>query len=108
MSRSSIVPLLVSLSFFLLARAQRTENRDYFAKWLTEEVVYIIAPEEKAVFEKLTTPEEKEKFIDQFWTRRDPSPETLQNEFREEHYRRIAYANANFTTTRPGWKTDRG
>ncbi len=84
------------------------EVEDYFRKWLEEDVVYILNSEEKAVFEKLTTPEEKDNFIEQFWARRDPDPRTIENEFREEHYRRIAYANERFTSGDPGWRTDRG
>jgi GWxTD domain-containing protein len=89
--------------------AQRSEEAEkYFQKWLSEDVVYIINPEEKSVFEQLTTPEEKEQFIEQFWYRRDPDPRTSENEFKEEHYRRIAYANERFASGYPGWLTDRG
>ncbi|MBI3682807.1 MAG: GWxTD domain-containing protein [Acidobacteria bacterium] len=78
--------------------------------WLNQDVVYIIADEERAAFLKLTTDQERQKFIEQFWLRRDPTPKTVENEFKEEHYRRIAYANQRFQTTsgRPGWRTDRG
>jgi GWxTD domain-containing protein len=84
------------------------DREDYFKKWLNEDVVYIISSEEKAVFQKLTTPEEKEQFIEQFWQRRNPDPRSSVNEFKEEHYRRIAYANEHFTSGEPGWMTDRG
>jgi len=86
----------------------KEEEIDYFQKWLNEDVVYIINSEEKAVFNNLTTPEEKEQFIEQFWRRRDPDLNTVQNEAKEEHYRRIAYANENFASGEPGWMTDRG
>src|SRR5712691_599474 len=86
----------------------RREGKDQYNKWLNEDVVYIITDEEKAVFKKLTTHEEREKFIEQFWLRRDPSAGTMENEFKEEHYRRIAYANERFASGLPGWKTDRG
>ena len=79
-----------------------------YKKWVDEDVVYIIAPQERAAFEKLTTEQEREKFIEQFWLRRDPTPGTTENEFKEEHYRRIAYANERFPSSKPGWKTDRG
>jgi GWxTD domain-containing protein len=81
-----------------------------FAKWLNQDVVYIIADEERAAFEKLTTDPEREMFVQQFWLRRDPTPGTPENEFKVEHYRRIAYANGHFGTAsgRPGWQTDRG
>jgi GWxTD domain-containing protein len=90
-------------------KAVRNEEKlDYYDKWLKEDVVYIITPEEESVFRKLTSPEEKEQFIEQFWARRDPDPRTPANEFREEHYRRIAYANEHFTAGFRGWMTDRG
>lgn len=89
-------------------RGRQEEVRDYFQKWLLEDVVYIVTPEERAVFEGLSTSDEKESFIEQFWRRRDPDPLTSHNEFKEEHYRRIAYANDNFTSGMDGWRTDRG
>lgn len=87
---------------------RQEESQSYFDKWLREDVVYIISPEERAVFQSLTTDDERERFIEQFWHRRDPDPRTGVNEFREEHFRRIAYANERFTSGEPGWKTDRG
>lgn len=90
------------------AQSQQEEQEDYFKKWLEADVIYTITPEEKSVFNKLQTPEEKERFIEQFWTRRDPSPRTSYNEFKEEHYRRIQYANDHYASGIPGWKTDRG
>ncbi|MFQ5739851.1 MAG: GWxTD domain-containing protein [Acidobacteriota bacterium] len=89
-------------------RLGREEREDYFQKWLQQDVVYIISEEEKTVFQKLTQDEEKEEFIEQFWQRRDPDPRTAANEFKDELYRRIAYANERFTSALPGWKTDRG
>ena len=80
----------------------------YYKKWLQEDVTYIISEEEKKVFKDLQTDEEKENFIEQFWVRRDPDPRTSENEFKEEHYRRVAYANERFASGIPGWKTDRG
>ena len=59
-------------------------------------------------FKRLQTDEEREQFIEQFWLRRDPTPDTVENEFKEEHYRRIAYANEHYASGIPGWKTDRG
>jgi GWxTD domain-containing protein len=79
-----------------------------YRKWLNEDVVYIIASEEQQAFERLQTDDEREQFIEQFWLRRDPTPGTVANEFKEEHYRRIAYANEHFAAGIPGWKTDRG
>jgi GWxTD domain-containing protein len=79
-----------------------------YRKWIDEDVVYIIRPEERAAFEKLQSDPEREHFVKQFWLRRDPTPGTPENEFKEEHYRRIAYANEHFASSKPGWKTDRG
>jgi len=83
---------------------------DPYHKWLTEDVAYIITNEERAEFRSLQTRDEYERFIEQFWKRRDPTPGTEENEFKEEHYRRIAYANEHFEDPNglPGWKTDRG
>ncbi|HEY6344852.1 MAG TPA: GWxTD domain-containing protein [Bryobacteraceae bacterium] len=79
-----------------------------YKKWLNEEVVWIITDEERKAFSRLQTDEERQQFIEQFWLRRDPTPDTDENEYREEHYRRIAYANETFASGIPGWKTDRG
>src|SRR3974377_2121913 len=74
------------------------EGGDRFKKWLNQDVAYIISPEEKSIFQKLSTDEEKEQFIEQFWQRRNPDPRSSGNEFKEEHYRRLTYANEHFTS----------
>ena len=79
-----------------------------YRKWLEEDVVYIITPEERKSFLQLTTNEEREQFIENFWQRRSPNPESGENDFKEEHYRRIAYADEHYASGIPGWKTDRG
>jgi len=86
----------------------RKELEGPFRKWLNEDVTYIITDEERQAFRRLATDEEREQFIEQFWLRRDPTPDSAENEFKEEHYRRIAYANERFASGIPGWKTDRG
>jgi len=86
----------------------RKELETPYRKWLTEDVAYIITDEERQAFSRLTADDEREQFIEQFWLRRDPTPDTEQNEFKDEHYRRIAYANERFASGFPGWKTDRG
>ncbi len=86
----------------------RRELESPYRKWLNEDVAYIITDEERAAFKRLSTDEEREQFIEQFWLRRDPTPDTAENEYKEEHYRRIAYANERFASGIPGWKTDRG
>jgi GWxTD domain-containing protein len=87
---------------------RRKELESPYRKWLEEDVVYIITDEERRAFKNLQTDEEREQFIEQFWLRRDPTPDTVENEYKEEHYRRIAYANERFASGIPGWKTDRG
>ncbi len=79
-----------------------------YKQWLTVDVSYIITDEERQAFKRLATDEEKQTFIEGFWLRRDPTPDTEENEFKEEHYRRIAYANERYASGIPGWKTDRG
>ena len=86
----------------------RKELRGPFKKWLDEDVLYIITGDEKKTFLGLATIEERENFIEQFWLRRDPTPDTMENEMREEHYRRIAFSNERYQSGWPGWKTDRG
>jgi GWxTD domain-containing protein len=89
-------------------RALKQELSRSYKKWLEEDVVWIITDEEKAAFKQLSNDEERDNFIEAFWQRRDPTPDTEENEYKEEHYRRIAYANEHFAAGVPGWKTDRG
>src|SRR5579863_6586551 len=86
----------------------RKELETPYKKWLEQDVVYIITDQERKAFKALQTDEERDQFIEQFWLRRDPTPDTEENEYREEHYRRIAYANDHFASGIPGWKSDRG
>ena len=86
----------------------RKELETPYRKWLNEDVAYIITDEERTTFKRLSTDEEREQFIEGFWLRRDPTPDTVENEFKEEHYRRIAYANEHYASGIPGWKADRG
>ncbi|MGC1161574.1 MAG: GWxTD domain-containing protein [Candidatus Sulfotelmatobacter sp.] len=79
-----------------------------YKKWLNEDVVWIITDEERAAFKQRSNDEERDNFIEAFWQRRDPTPDTEENEYKEEHYRRIAYANEHFAAGIPGWKSDRG
>ena len=79
-----------------------------YKQWLSEDVIYIISPEERSAFLQLETNEEREQFIEQFWLRRSGNPDLPDNDFKEEHYRRIAYANEHYASGIPGWKTDRG
>jgi len=77
-------------------------------KWLDEDVRWIITDEEAQAFKSLSNEEEREQFIENFWRRRNPNPDSPENEFREQHYLRIAYANEHFAAGKPGWMTDRG
>ena len=86
----------------------RKELRGPFKRWLDEDVRYIITPEERKAFVQMATDEERENFIESFWMRRDPTPDSIENEYKEEHYRRIAYANDRYASGIPGWRTDRG
>src|SRR5215470_8403332 len=79
-----------------------------YKQWLTEDVAYIITPDERRAFLEYETNEEREQFIEHFWLRRSSNPDLPDNDFKEEHYRRIAYANEHFASGIPGWKTDRG
>jgi len=90
------------------AKAMKQELSSTYKKWLNEDVRWIITPEELAAFKQLSNDEERDAFIEQFWLRRDPTPDTPENEYKEEHYRRIAYANEHFASGVPGWRTDRG
>ena len=90
------------------AKALRQELGKVYRRWLDEDVRWIITDEERDTFKRLSNDEERDNFIEQFWLRRDPTPDTIDNEYKEEHYRRIAYANEHFPAGIPGWKTDRG
>jgi GWxTD domain-containing protein len=89
-------------------KALRQELKGTYKTWLNQEVPYIITDEERKAFTSLSNDEERDAFIENFWLRRNPNPDSPENEFREEHYRRIAYANEHFAAGKPGWKTDRG
>lgn len=114
--------LVTGVSFGLAQTPKETPTQDVSSKpikvgkevskiyqdWKNKDVKYIITKDEKKAFDQLKTDEERENFIENFWRRRDPNPDTEENEFREEYYERIAYANENFASGIPGWMTDRG
>ena len=117
-------PLLVVLCLFFSiplvsaqCQGQRTaakrkgfvqETLPSYLKWLDEDVRYIITDQERADFKKLTTDDQRDKFVEAFWEHRNPTPESSENPYKEEHYRRIAYANTHFAANVPGYRTDRG
>jgi GWxTD domain-containing protein len=89
-------------------KALKIELSKPYKKWLDEDVIWIITDEERAAFKQLSNDEERDNFIEAFWQRRDPTPDTEENEYKEEHYQRSAYANEHFAAGIPGWKSDRG
>jgi len=100
---SRLISTLVPLCLLSTLSAQTVSSN-----WAETDVAYLINDQERDAFNRLSNDAEREKFIDQFWLQRDPTPGTVENEFKEEHYRRIAYANERFASGMPGWKTDRG
>ena len=114
--RCRVCPYFVRIGRTKAIRAQarfreeslERELEGAFKRWIDEDVTYIIMDEERQAFRRLSNDEEREQFIEQFWLRRSPDPESLANDYREEHYRRIAYANQHFASGIPGWRTDRG
>jgi GWxTD domain-containing protein len=93
---------------FKQQKALRGELHGEYKKWVDEDVRWIISDQELQAFKSLSNDEERDQFIEQFWLRRNPNPDSPENEYREEHYQRIAYANEHFAAGKPGWKTDRG
>src|SRR4051794_4410544 len=91
---------------FAQQKALKQELKGVYKKWLDEDVRWIITDQEMAAFKHLSNDEERDSFIEQFWLRRNPNPDSPDNEYRDEHYRRIAYANEHFAAGKPGWKTD--
>jgi GWxTD domain-containing protein len=89
-------------------KALKAELKGVYRKWVDEDVRWIITDQELQAFKSLSNDEERDQFIENFWLRRNPNPDSPENEFREEHYARIAYANDHFAAGKPGWRTDRG
>jgi GWxTD domain-containing protein len=89
-------------------KALREELKGVYKKWVDEDVRWIITDQELQAFKSLSNDEERDQFIENFWLRRNPNPDSPENEFREEHYARIAYSNDHFAAGKPGWRTDRG
>ncbi|MEP7272364.1 MAG: GWxTD domain-containing protein [Acidobacteriota bacterium] len=108
----SLTLLLPPLTAFGQKKKDKKQGREsvdaVYKRWLDEDVRWIINDEERNIFKALKTDDEREQFIEQFWLRRDPDPDTDVNEYREDYYQRIAYANEHFTSGIPGWRTDRG
>ena len=90
------------------AKSLKHELNKEQRRWLDEDVRWIITDQEKKAFMQLSNDEERDKFIEAFWDRRNPNPDSEDNEFKDEHYRRIEYANEHFAAGVQGWRTDRG
>jgi len=104
-----LLPALLLASFCSLTVSSAQSGKPYvYQKWLEEDVHWIITAHERSEFMNLSTDQQRDRFVEAFWSRRDPTPGTPENEFKEEHYRRLAYSNTNFASGVPGWKTDRG
>ncbi len=105
-----MILFIFSMTLLILFAKQNPGLPENYEKWIKEEVIYIITPKEKDVFYKLENDRERDLFIQEFWRQRDPTPGTTRNEFKDEHYRRIEYANKKFGRGTPikGWRTDRG
>ena len=103
-----IAALHASPAFAQHAKRLIIIDRKLFQKWLEEDVRWIITDQERADFDKLTDDTQRDQFVETFWERRNPTPGSPENAFKDEHYRRIAYTNQHFTAGIPGWKTDRG
>ena len=103
--------VMVGVVLVTAALAQTPAKREFadtYQKWIDEDVIYIITPEERAQFLVLTNDRDRDSFITQFWEKRNPNPGSSENTYKEEHYRRLAYSNEHFAAGVPGWKTDRG
>jgi len=107
---SILALLLFSASDILASKRKAKDLPEGYRKWLEEEVVYIITPKEKVVFLQLDNDRVRNLFIEAFWRQRDPNPNTVENEFKKEHYRRITFANQRFgkESPGPGWRSDMG
>ena len=92
----------------LTCSASNVKMSSTYRKWLNEDVCWMITPQEQSDFQQLSTDQQRDDFIRAFWVRRDPTPGTPENEFKDEHYRRLAFANEHFSSNVPGWRTDRG
>lgn len=93
---------------FAQQKALKGELHGVYKTWIDQDVRWIITDQELQAFKHLSNDEERDQFIENFWLRRNPNPDSPENEYREEHYARIAYANEHFAAGKPGWKTDRG
>jgi len=88
-------------------RKVNQEPKKAYVNWIND-VDLILTQSERDAWKKLATDDEREKFIEDFWRSRDSDPDTEENEFKQEFFERIAYANEHFSSGKPGRLTDRG
>ncbi len=110
MQRTAFAVMALFCCLHLSAATKKPQLPAQYKKWLEQDVVYIISDEERKAFLALTSDDERDKFEETFWTIRNPLHSSDRNPYKEEHYRRIAYANQHFgrESTTPGWMTDMG
>ena len=113
-----IVLLLVSFSTASISAQQTKRNpeeqprkikqepKKAYVNWIND--VDLLTKSERDAWNKLDTDDEREKFIEDFWHSRDPDPDTTENEFKQQFFERVAYANEHFSSGKPGRLTDRG
>ena len=103
-----VVVIVLTVQYGTAKQNQSSVLAPEYQKWLDEDVRWLISAPEKKEFFKLTTDEQRDHFVVEFWERRNPNAGSKENTFKEEHYRRIAFTNEHFAASVPGWKTDRG
>ena len=106
--RNALLFVIFCLSILTFGEARQSQLGAEYSKWLNEDVRWIVADQERTDFLTLENGNARDEFIREFWERRNPTPGAVHNSFKEEHYRRLAFANEHFAARTPGWKTDRG
>jgi len=105
--------LLLLMVWFLVSIPAYSQNtgrvpEEIYKNWLDRDVRWIISDQERADFKKLSDDKERDRYIVEFWERRNPTPGGSRNIVKDEHYRRLAYLDQHFSEDVPGWRTDRG
>lgn len=90
------------------SEAKQSQLGAEYSKWLNEDARWIATDQERTDFLALESATARDELIREFWERRNPTPGSQNNAFKEEHYRRLAFANNHFASRTPGWETDRG
>jgi GWxTD domain-containing protein len=101
--------LCAAAALALVAATPSLARPGELRRWIEGPIRYIASPDEARAFKALSDDVARLAFIERFWGRRDPSPGTLVNEYRQTFWERVRTANERFrATTIPGWRTDRG